>query len=249
MKKNLLIVTLAASTLPVLFQSCGNKGDEDVVYYGIATVENPDSVTRFSFVHDNGTRLNVTESDLQDRNYKPADGQRIIPYYTILPSNAEEGNVRLLSIYEVLTKGVFEFTPGTTEAVRDSIGNDPVELLRMWVGSHYLNVEFVLLCNDDRIKHFINLVSDQTKSYTDNKVHLEFRHNDNDDYPSYRNQGIASFDLRPLQGQATDSINLVVHVKEYGTGEKTHELTYKFAEETPATGVAKPAAYNLLNVK
>ena len=237
MKKNILILAVALA-LPIIFHSCSNNDAEEPIYYGIATVVNPDSIVNFSFVHDNGNSLKVTESGLSDKNYKPADGKRIIPYYSYLSNNEESStkNVRLLDIYEVLTKGIFEFTSETTQEVRDSIGDHPIKMLDIWVGSHYLNTEFMYLVNGSTIiGHYINLVSDKTKTYDDGKIHLEFRHNDNKDYPAYRSQGIASFDLRPLQSQGTDSVKLVIHVNEYEVEkEKTYELTYKFNNSSDA---------------
>ena len=103
------------------------------------------------------------------------------------------------------------------------------------MGSDYLNVEFVYLGYNKN--HFITLVADDAKTYTDNKTHLEFRHNANGDYPSSSKWGMASFDLRSLKANhnSNDSVKLVIHTKEYGTTtDKTYALTYKFGVPTAA---------------
>ena len=88
------------------------------------------------------------------------------------------------------------------------------------------------------------MVSDSTKTYTDNKIHLEFRHNANGDYPSYSKWGMASFDLRSLKLNATgDSVNLVIHTNEYRSPQdNTYNLTYKFntASQVSARKISIP---------
>jgi hypothetical protein len=134
--------------------------------------------------------------------------------------------VRLNDLYEVLTKEIFNITA----AIQDSIGNDQIAVSDIWIGSDYLNVEFNY-AGYNKI-HYINLVSDSTKKYSDNKVHLEFRHNANNDYVTYSKWGIASFNLRSLQANASaDSINLVICTKEFGTPtDKTYNLTYNLGK-------------------
>ena len=210
----------------------------------IATVENPTLSTTFNFRLDDGSLMYTNTTGLL--NYKPVDGQRIIANYTFIetldksfePSVAiyTGKNVKLNDVYEILTKGIFKIKP----AQQDSIGNDQIEIKNIWIGSDYLNVEFVYLGYNK--KHFINLVSDDSKTYTDNKVHLEFRHNANSDYPSNSNWGMVSFDLKTLKENhnPTDSVKLLIHTKEYGsTIDKTYPLTYRFGVQIPAQSARK----------
>jgi hypothetical protein len=200
----------------------------------IATVENPTLSTTFNFRLDDGSLMYTNTAGLL--NYKPIDGQRIIANYSFIETNSAasstiKNNVKLNDVYEILTKGIFKIKP----AQQDSIGNDQIEIKNIWIGSDYLNVEFVYLGYNKN--HFINLVSDDSKTYTDNKVHLEFRHNANSDYPSNSNWGMASFDLRLLKANhnPTDSVKLIIHTKEYAsTVDKTYPLTYKFGVITAA---------------
>ncbi len=226
MKKNVLVLALA---LPFLFQSCSKNDDYPNDYWqAIATVENPDNQASFTFVRDNGLRFWTAESRLP-HNYRPKDGQRIIANYTVLSDkpkgSAYNHDVRINSLYEVLTKGIFPITPQT----QDSIGNEPINILDIWLRRDYLNVDFTFYSYNKT--HFINLVSDASKTYSDGKIHLEFRHNSNKDYPSYLRRGIVSFDLRSLQKSESDSVRLVIHTKEYNmTKEKTYDFTYKYGK-------------------
>lgn len=206
-------------------------------FSSIATVENPNKSSAFYFRLDNNDLMWITSSNFP--YYRPKDGQRIVAVYSILSVNNDgllyNHKVVLNDVYEVLTKGIFNITPAT----QDSIGNDPITIRDMWVGSDFLNVEFDY-AGYNKI-HFINLVSDNTKTYTDGKVHLEFRHNANNDSPTYSKWGIVSFNLRSLRPLAVaDSVNLVIHSKEFGTPvDKTYNVTYKFGSAPAIQSVKK----------
>jgi len=212
-----------------LFVACNFEDDGyslDNYWIDIATVENPDSSSFFYFRLDNNDLMWTAATNFH--HFRPVNGQRIIANYTIL-SNAPASSlynhdVKLNDVYKVLTKGIFQITPATL----DSIGTDSIHVRNMWIGSDYLNVQFVYPGYDKT--HFINLVSDASKVYTDGKTHLEFRHNANGDNPVYHRNGIVSFSLKSLQaGVSSDSINLVIHVNEPNlVADKTFELTYKF---------------------
>ena len=246
MRRSLLNLILA---VPFLFMACNGNDDDyslDKYWLDIATVENPESSNAFYIMRDDSVRLWMAAPT--STTYRPKDGQRIIANYTILNDKPDGSNynhdMRLNSVYEVLTKGIFEITPAT----KDSIGNDAIEITSMWVGSksHFLNVEFRFYGFNKM--HFINLVHDADKTYSDGKIHLEFRHNNNNDEPAYRQNGIASFDLRSLQDPANDtSLKIVVHTNEYGADkEKTHELTYKYGNAT-ASSVAPKKSFAATN--
>ena len=219
-----------------LIISCNNDdvNSNDKNWQAIATVENPTLSTTFDFRLDDGSLMHTNTAGVL--NYKPKDGQRIIANYSVIETTSPINNtvknvVRLNDAYEILTKGIFKIKP----AQQDSIGNDEIEIKSIWVGSDYLNVEFVYLGYNKN--HYINLVADDAKTYTDNKTHLEFRHNANGDYPSSSKWGMASFDLRSLKANhnSNDSVKLVIHTKEYGTTtDKTYALTYKFGVPTAA---------------
>ena len=210
-----------------------NQEENNIQYQpyftSIATVVNPNKSSEFSFILDNKDLMWITETNFP--NYKPVDGQRIIANYNILTVNNNSTlynhKVYLNDVYEVLTKEIFMISSVT----QDSIGNDRVQINSIWIGSHFLNVEFTYQ-GFNQI-HFINLVKDSTKTYSDGKVHLEFRHNANNDYPTYLKWGIVSFNLSSLDTQATgDSINLVIHTREFATPENvTYNLTYKFGSD------------------
>lgn len=210
--------------------SCSDREDEDAAknyLVNFATVVNPKQETSFNFILDDKTNLRTASSAIS--YYRPKDGQRVILNYSILsnkPAGSEyKHDIRINDVYEVLTKGIFNITPATD----DSIGNDAIHIERIWVGSDYLNVEFAYPGYNKT--HFINLVSDNAKTFTDGKVHLEFRHNANSDFPNYNKWGYVSFDLKSLKQEGKNSVDLVIHTNEFNTGKQTYTITYDYAKK------------------
>lgn len=224
--KKLAVMGLALLVLTSCFDDMDYMPEE--YWVDIATVENPDSSNAFFFRLDNDILMWTAASNIL--NYRPADDQRIVANYSILTDKRQTGlydyDVRLNDVYEVLTKGIFPITPET----QDSIGNDSIHIRDIWVGSKYLNVEFVYPGFNKT--HYINLVYDSLKTYTDNKLHLEFRHNANDDLAVNNLWGVASFDLSSIEDPALDSIQLVIHVNlPHQSSEQLYQRTYHYGSD------------------
>jgi hypothetical protein len=204
--------------LPLLaFISCDNDDDDDR-WVSIATVSNPDNSAHFSLKLDNNKTLYVSKTNFE--SYRPKTGQRVLVDYTVLDRKAETYNVKLNDAYNILTKGIFYITPET----QDSIGNDPIAIRDIWVGSDFLNVEFLYWGYGKT--HYINLVKDDSKQYADNKIHLEFRHNNNNDAQVYRYNGIVSFNLTSLLSQTSTPLELAIHIKKYNGEESVYNFEY-----------------------
>ena len=244
--KTLKQLTVYALSLLILSGCMNDDENNDRYWIDIATVENPDNSTEFFLRLDDSTLL-WTESSVYS-NYIPADGQRVIANYSVLSDKRATGlydyDIQLNDVYQVLTKGIFQVTPAT----EDSIGNDSiyVEADDIWIGSKYLNIEFYYQGYSKT--HFINLVSDASKTYNDGKIHLEFRHNANNDQPVYNRWGVVSFDLSSLENNVTDSVNLVIHVNlPDKAGDTTFERTYRY--KTAPAGIKKNLKSSYFNNK
>ncbi len=220
---------LIASLLPFFLACEDHQNNNDLNNYelDIATVQNPYNETSFFFRLDNNKRMWVDESNFS--GYAPKDGQRIVANYTLLAdkraTHLYDYDVRLNDVYEVLTKGIFN----VSKATQDSIGNDSISIDDMWIGSDYLNVQFSYPGYNKT--HFINLVNDTSKIFSDGKIHLYFRHNSNADSPVYLRSGIVSFNIKSLQTGASGTLlNLVIHVNiPNQAAEKTYDIPYDFS--------------------
>lgn len=233
----LFIIAVLSLYLTSCFEDEGYSLDK--FWVDIATVDNPEGDDAFFLKLDDSTLLWTAATSMPD--YKPKDGQRVIANYTILADKRKTGmydyDVKLNDVYEVLTKGIFQITPQK----QDSIGNDSVQISDIWIGSKYLNVEFVY--QGYNAIHYINLVSDVSKTYTDGKVHLEFRHNNRDDYAMYNYWGLVSFDISSIQDSQKDSVQLVIHANlPDRIEEKQYELTYHY--KNPAARIIRQKVHN-----
>lgn len=230
MKKYLFLLLLPA----LAFVSCDDDDGYslDKFWISLATVENPQNEPYFYLHLDNGDILWTAASNFY--NYRPRTGQRILADYTILNDKPEgsgyDHDVRLNDAYSILTKGIFTVTPAT----QDSIGYDPIVLGDTWIGSDFLNVRLAYYGYNQR--HMLNLVRDPEKVYTDNKVHLELRHNAFNDNPTYLYYSMVSFNLTSLQAlPRTQPIDIVVHYKDYDGVEHTREFTYNYVDKSTET--------------
>lgn len=164
------------------------------------------------------------------------DGLRVIVNYTILGDATDNPSydyyVKINGIDDILTKPIFNFTEQTSDAVKDSIGSDPVYIKSTWFINDFLNIEFEFGGGGYEV-HFINLVKDLEYPETENgEVILELKHNKNGDPYNYRQWGIASFDVSELQDESMNSVNVLVRSMN-GDGEYEYNkvVTYTYGPE------------------
>jgi len=216
-----ILIVICTSIFAGFLTSCDDDGYSlgDIYAPRLATVV-PLGNDAYYLRLDNGT----TMWDVTGYHYKPKYNQRVIAYFTLLDHNvgSHDYYVKIHLLEEVLTKEVIDLT----EHNKDSIGNDPIKILRHWVGDDYLNIEFGINVGGQKI-HYINLANNTAEIHPeDGKVYLEFRHNSNGDSSKKGANGIVAFDLRPYREENSDSIDFVIKVKDFD-GEKTYQFTYK----------------------
>lgn len=226
--------------------SCNTKDEFSLGKFRIeiATVITEGSGS-YSLLLDNGKSLWPAASDVR---YMPKNSQRVFVNYTLLSNeyNGYDHLVKINDIWNILTKNIIDLT---TENA-DSIGNDPIGVNGMWIGNHFLNIDFMF--NFGGIKpHAINLVHNTTTTNTDEEIiELEFRHNSYESTSKRLIEGLVSFNLKPLQREDADSVIISVKVKEWDK-EKTHKVVYKYNNldiknsfaETPVLVIASDEYY------
>ena len=225
------IIILTGIISLVSFSSCDLDDGYSLDYSwpGIATIHPLSEGSKsFYMVLDNGDKLWIAASDVY--GYKPKEGQRALVDYTIL-SDEKDGYdhyVKLNNIKDILTKGVIDLDAEN----QDSIGNDPVKILTMWVGDHYLNIGFGYNVGYKGIVHFLNLVNNTLNNdLVDGAIPLEFRHNANGDDSSSGVRGYVAFDLRPYQVEGKDSVDFLIKVRDF-SDEKEYKITYNYKENS-----------------
>lgn len=228
MKRWLLFLLLPAWML-ISFASCSDDDGYSLNKFWVSfgTVDNPENNPVFYIDVDNGNRLWVGATP--NYNYRPKTGQRILANYTILNDKPQgsgyDHDVVLNRAYNVLTKDIVPITPAT----QDSIGNDGIAIRDIWISGDHLNIEFGYWGNNK--SHMLNLISDATKEYDDEMLHLEFRHNAYNDTPTFARAGIVSFNLSSIQKQPREgALDLLIHSTDIKGLEVIHKFTYVYGE-------------------
>jgi hypothetical protein len=199
------------------FFSC----EDDTVDYGLGEYyQNLATV-----LNDSAYILDSGES-LYNVNYeqnKPLDAnKRVFLTY----SYAEKEN----SLYDhaIVVHGISEIAQSELKAVDkariDSFPAEPVFLESVWIGSHYLNMQFYF--NYHSKSHSIGLMTDSLQLHADT-IQLYFKHDTNLDSPGYPAHLFLSFDLEQVLGKPVENKKpLAVHINTDNYADDTYKFNY-----------------------
>ena len=212
LKRNPLIVFYILFT-SFLF-SCENKTTVDYgldeYYVEIVTAQNENE-----FLSDNGKWIVATEK----RTY--ALGDRVLLNYTLLSSSTSENR------YSVRINGSTKVPLGKITLSDDSsilsAANEPVLLESVWLGSHYLNMQFYF--NYKSATHSIGLLTDSTHLESDT-LRMYFTHDANGDTAGYPTHAYISFNLEDIIGAPGNARPVTVQINSSNYGNKTYEFEY-----------------------
>jgi hypothetical protein len=171
---------------------------------------------------DDGERLLVDNDNTLGSGI--SDNDRIIADFTLVDGAKPAGIDYIIHVYyleKVLFKPVIELT----EEIADSIGNDELGILSMWLEKDFLNVNFMFYGGN--VKHFINLIRYPGEIPTDT-IDLEIRHNNRDDDAVYRQNGFVTFDLNSLKNNAADSVVLCIKARDFDDDNYKKYVTYRY---------------------
>ncbi len=199
---------LTFALLLLVFNSCTNNEGEhiDVLWTDVVTAEVVSE--GFLFRTDDGRTLwsaNPYKDDYMPKN------KRMLINYVVAEETGEKDDyiIGLNWLREATTKDIVKIKP----VQEDSIGNDPIEIVSMWTGGGYLNVNFKYE-TAGAIAHMINLVSTEDEiTIKNDTIDVEFRHNAFDDKMHYKVSGIGCFDLASVASLVGDKKTVVLRVK------------------------------------
>jgi hypothetical protein len=198
MKK--LVFLFVTATVFGFLTSCNWDDDKysyDNIWVGFGLIHEDTIAKTYTVVMDDGEILFPENLSSIKDGFKNND--RVLTNFTILgpkenTENLEQYNVRIISIRQILYKGILDITPDT----EDSIGNDPIKVKNKWLKNNMLNFE--LQYRGGSKTHFINLVKQPGEINTDNgPVVLELRHNNNNDTEQIPLAAMVSFDMSSLK--------------------------------------------------
>lgn len=221
MKSLLLLFVLLG-----FLESCSQ---EDSLSYNkcvvsLATVEQVVSSKDFLLKLDNDTVLYPVDNVVN--TFDPVNLERVLINYTILGKNQANGDynyaIRLNDATNVVTKEITRFS----DALQDSLGNDPVNVSDCWIGSHFLNIAYSSYGSSTN--DLISLVQlPSTDTETDTVINLELRHNTYGDNSKNLYNNMISFDLRSLNLTNTLPVKLILKVKNLKETDNIYSLVYK----------------------
>ncbi len=201
--KRLFYFLLSAFFMSFL-ASCSLDDDSNLTYVDLGVVMGEDLAT-FKIKTDHNLILIPVE--FPDK-YEIENGKRVLVRYEIINSdqdeNTSEYRVKALDIQNLLVKDILE----VNDVMRDTLADDPLRIVGVWVGQSFLNVEFSFYGFEK--PHYFDLVLDPLEQDKDSdEIVLDFHHNANNDGDVYELPSIISFNLKPLQVPEQDSIKIL----------------------------------------
>jgi hypothetical protein len=201
----------------ILLFSCENSDDVDYgygeYYEELVTAKGNDV-----FLLDNGKTL-INASKNTGKSVQAGD--RVLLNYTLLSEKTTGYD------YTVRVNGLSKIPLGDLKPVDqktiDAAVNDPVLFESLWLGSHYLNLQFYF--NYKSEQHYIGLLTDSTLLKNDT-IHIYFRHDPQNDKPGYSNKAILSVDMEKTLGKPEKKKVLLLNISTINYGEKQYELKY-----------------------
>jgi hypothetical protein len=127
----------------------------------------------------------------------------------------------------IIVLGSSPVTTGDLKAVSQKEINDfptdPILLESLWIGSHYLNMQFYFDYKSEM--HTIGLLTDSTRLDNDT-IRLYFKHDIKNDPPGHPTHLFLSFDLEKVLNKPENNRPLLIHIHTGNYGNKTYELKY-----------------------
>lgn len=220
-----------------LFQSCLDDDDSPSDLLVISTIDMISQDSKdFYFTLDNGEKMYPSNGHA----WNGADfvkGQRAFVIFNELeePVSGYDHNVQVKQIKKILTKDIV--TMDDEENTEEKIGDDKINATYMWItkDKKYLTIEFQYYgTHSEDKKHFLNLVINNTQpapaanegNEEDEYINLEFRHNNEGDYPQSLGEGYVSFKLDEIKDQMEGKKGLRIRVKPLYGEVKKYEVKF-----------------------
>ncbi len=220
----LAAVILTVLTMPMLQSCLDDDNDYRNTLFTIGTLEIIDGKDYF-FNLDDGDKMYPSDTTYI-HNYELANGQRVFIHFLPLEEDKPgyEYNVKLIQLENILTKDIISLT----EETADSIGNDRINVAKLWITGKYLNIEHQFFHSDNpNKKHMLNLVINKTSEASeseDDYINLEFRHNAYDDEQRKPGWGLVSFKLDEIEKQLEGKKGLKILVNSIYDGKRTYTV-------------------------
>ena len=226
--KQYIFNSLSLLIMSIMLFACDND-DKDYSgsdYYFYSTIGNLEKSENSDYYidSDKGKRLLIGNPEiLQTNDIKEGDrvyGEFLL--YNEKPTNYDE-KCSMYFLRKVLVKDPLHLT----DANKEEIADDNINVSDIWISKNYINFRFQFLTDGTaKIAHYINLVTvdNQPEGQDEGYLYLEFRHNAYNDSPLYLYSGIVSFNTDELMKQNESLKGFYIRVNTYSHGEKVYKL-------------------------
>jgi hypothetical protein len=152
---------------------------------------------------------------------KIEEGERLLLHYTLL--NNQTGSYD----YTVRINGYASVTAGSLKALPQediiSLKDDPVLFESLWIGSHFLNMQFYFNFHSET--HSVGLVVDKLLLDAD-PIEIRFKHDTNNDLVGFPVHMYLSFDLKNVLGEPQQDKRIRIFVNTSNYGKRAYDLIY-----------------------
>lgn len=231
------VFIFAIMTAMPMLQSCLDDDDSPSDLLVISTINMISQDSKdFYFTLDNGEKMYPSNGQAWN-GVDFVKGQRAFVIFNELeePVSGYDHNVQVKQIKKILTKDIV--TMDDEENNEEKIGDDEINATYMWItkDKKYLTIEFQYYgTHSEDKKHFLNLVINNTQpdpaanesNEEDEYINLEFRHNNEGDYPQSLGEGYVSFKLDEIKNQMEGKKGLRIRVKPLYGEVKKYEVKF-----------------------
>lgn len=158
----------------------------------------------------------------------PKDSARVLIVFNILADESVPGYDYVVTPAYMASIRVYGVTSSSAAAIAsDSSFDRPRNVENVWIGSHYLNVDYFFFYGVAPEEHEVSLLRD-TATLPGEDVKLVLKHDGKGDKGEKPHQNIVSFDLESLRDAVqTDSMNISFEV-ECSDGAYHRSFLYRF---------------------
>lgn len=185
-KRDILVVLIGMVAAMLLFASCDDgEMTYEAICPGVSSTIGQfarESDTSYFIDSDRGNRYMVVNfQSLLDQGYRP--GQRVYAEYTPLAA----GEISVSKSFPVQLNSITEATESTAD--------DPMDVINVWVSSHYLNVYYYFMTSGTYADGIDLVTVDAPKRGMEGYQYLELRHSSRGNKPLSAVSGIVSFEV------------------------------------------------------
>jgi hypothetical protein len=203
--------------LAVLSSSCSLEGSYEqsftqtrlgIVQYTSDSSSSSSSSSSNSWYILNDENLKLLPKNAHEVKPAPDNNARVLFVFNVLADESTLGYDYVITLTYIAPVHVFDVASSSAATIADS--SDKLRNVEsVWIGSHYLNVDYYFFYSADPVKHEVSLLRDTTAGLQGSDVTLYLKHNSKGDSGTIPGQNIVSFDLESLRDAVpSDTINV-----------------------------------------